>query len=61
MVTLLKVRDLETGEVVETITVNGSEDKVDRVMSGLLINMNTDRYVVDEMPVEPPTLDGGTR
>jgi hypothetical protein len=46
----LQIVHLESGEVVETIDVSDqSERDVERVLSGLLINMNTDEYAVNEV------------
>lgn len=43
------VRDMTTGEIVETMHVNPrNERQHERFMLGLLRNMNTDRYVVDD-------------
>jgi len=49
----LYVRNLETNEIVDSIEIkNLSEDHVEKVMRGLLRNMNTDRYFVDDSEVD---------
>ena len=46
----LEVRNLNTGEIVHDVDVSGkSEAQVERIMSGLLINMDTDNYCIDEI------------
>lgn len=45
-VVALEVVDMETGEVVTTVPLNGNNP--DRVTAGMLRNMNTDRYCVRE-------------
>ena len=47
----ITVKDLETDEVVRDLGVM-SESKGERVTRGLLINMNTDKYYVDEEEVD---------
>ena len=49
---MLKVRDMTTGEVVKTLGPIG-EHKAEKVLMGMLRNMNTDRYCVDEEEVTP--------
>lgn len=45
----LKVKELATGKVVSEVDVTGkSERMVERVMSGMLRNMDTDRFCVDD-------------
>lgn len=45
----LYVRDIETREVVHTVDVTGrNENMVEKVMRGMLINMNTNKYFVDD-------------
>ena len=45
----LFVRDIETREIVHTVEVTGrSENMVEKVMRGMLINMNTDKFFIDD-------------
>jgi len=45
----LYVRRLDTREIVHTVDVgNKSESQVERVLRGMLINMNTDEYFIDD-------------
>ena len=45
----LHVRNLETNEIVHTVKVShATERKVERVLSGLLRQTDTDRFYVDE-------------
>lgn len=45
----LDVKDLRTGKIMKTIDVRGkSESTIERVLRGLLINMDTENYVVIE-------------
>lgn len=49
MIAYLDVLDLQTQKIVHTVEVKDATDqKVERVMAGMLINMNTDRYCVLE-------------
>lgn len=48
---LLKVKDIETGEIVHTVGPV-AENRSDRVMIGMLTNMNRDKYCVIEEEVE---------
>lgn len=48
----LQVVDIETGEVVHELDVTGRGDRyVEKVMRGMLINMNRDKYFVDDTAV----------
>lgn len=50
MTSKLEIVHLESGEVVETIDVSRQTERgVEQVLSGLLINMNTDDYAVNEV------------
>ena len=45
----LRVVDRKTGEVVSTVDVTGrSERTIGRVEMGMLINMNTDRFYIQD-------------
>lgn len=45
----LQVVELTTGKVVHEVDVSGKgESSIERVMSGMLINMDTDRYCIQE-------------
>jgi hypothetical protein len=45
----LYVRRLDTRKIVKTLDVTGySENQVDRIVMGLLRNMNRDEYFVDD-------------
>jgi len=45
----LKVRELATGKIVHTVDVtNKSERQIERILGGMLINMDTDKFVIDE-------------
>ena len=47
------VKEISTGEVVKEIEVgNPSERRAERIMRGMLINMNTDKYYVDDSELE---------
>jgi curli biogenesis system outer membrane secretion channel CsgG len=46
---VLKIVEFKTGEVIKVIDVTGrSDSSVERVMRGILINMNTDEYYIDD-------------
>lgn len=45
---VLRVRRMGDDEVVREISVSGSDGHVERVISGLLRNMNTDEFYVDD-------------
>ena len=46
---VLKVIRISDSEVVDTIDVAGyPSDRVEKVMRGMLINMNTDEYFIDD-------------
>lgn len=49
----LHVRDLNTREIVHTISVS-NPSQVGRVIAGMLINMNTDKYFVDDSEFYSP-------
>jgi hypothetical protein len=54
----LDVVEIATGNVVHQVDVTGkSEEHIDRVIGGMLINMDTDRFCVGEAPEEEG--DGG--
>lgn len=45
----LYIRDFATRSVIDTVDVTGrSERQVEKIMMGMLINMNTDEYFVDD-------------
>lgn len=45
----LLVRNLNTGEIVSRIDVSGkSPEQIERVMRGMLINMDKQRFVIDD-------------
>ena len=45
----LVVRELETDREVDRVDVTGKSDRIaDKVLMGMLINMDTDRYYVKE-------------
>ena len=47
----IEVVEMATNEVIDTIEINPPREDVDRVMGGLLINMDTDRYFAREVEV----------
>lgn len=49
----LRVRDLETGKSVHSVAINNLSDRhVERVMLGMLRNMNRDKYFIDDGEVD---------
>lgn len=47
------VRELSTDKVIHTVDVgNKPVDKIEKVMMGMLRNMDTDRYYIDDSEVE---------
>jgi hypothetical protein len=45
----LHVRDIETGKVVDSVEVSTTSSRhVEKVMRGMMINMNRDRYFIDD-------------
>lgn len=50
----LDVTEIETGEVVHSIDVQGkSERAIERVLMGMLTQIDTDRYFVAELDAAP--------
>jgi len=49
----LRVRSLETREIISSVGLSDLRDShVERVMMGMLRNMNTDKYFVDDSKVD---------
>lgn len=49
----LYIRDFDTRSIVKEIDVTGhSERQVEKIMMGMLINMNTEDYFVDDSDCE---------
>jgi hypothetical protein len=54
MTAYLRIKEIETGNVIKSVKLTGPlcERRVDRIMSGLLRNMDTDRFFVDDSEVD---------
>ena len=49
----LRVREFNTDKIVSEIEVTGkSERQIERIEMGMLINMDTDRFCIDDSGVE---------
>lgn len=45
----LRVREFETGKIVSEIEVTGkNERQIERIEMGMLINMDTDKFCIDD-------------
>jgi len=56
----LYVRDLVTREIVNTVPVsNPSPTSLQKIIRGMLINMNTDKYFVDDSEFDKPSGSSG--
>ena len=50
---MLQIREIDTGDVVHELDVTGrSENSVERIERGMLINLNRDKYYVDDIEKE---------
>jgi len=58
-VAYLHVRRLDTREIVHSVPLQRSDLRhVERVMMGMLINMNTDEYFIDDSEVDAVRKEG---
>lgn len=52
--TRLDVTEIETGEVVHSVDVRGrSEREIERILMGMLVNADSDRYFIAEATTPP--------